>query len=218
MHLHPSCSSSCTSWSFCTHPTSHAGPSPEAGWRCCRRYEAVWAGGILKKFHEWFINLVNMPDPIRIRSGSAGMHWPEAGRMVLAQWLASGPDPFGQNLTQPARTKPDPGWFCTILSQYYPGHLWNNGTESQSGKLVAGQLRPARNRARWFLHTGLRPDAFSQTLTRPSRWDPGRFCTKWSTLSLAKRGSDGCGKSDPACTIRPDSGCTMAVMAVTGRN
>ena len=47
---------------------------------------------------------VNMPDPIRIRSGSAGKHWPEAGRMILAHRLASGPDPFGQNLTQSAKT------------------------------------------------------------------------------------------------------------------
>ena len=38
---------------------------------------------------------VNMTDPIRIRSGSAGKHWPEAGRMILAHRLASGPDPFG---------------------------------------------------------------------------------------------------------------------------
>ena len=59
---------------------------------------------------------VNMPDPIRIRPGSAGKHWPEAGRMTLAHWLASGPDPFGQNLTQSARTKSYPEWFCTILS------------------------------------------------------------------------------------------------------
>ena len=59
---------------------------------------------------------VNMPDPIRIRSGPGGKHWPEAGRMILAHRLASGPDPFGQNLTQSARTKPIPGWFCTVLS------------------------------------------------------------------------------------------------------
>ena len=25
-----------------------------------------------------------MPDPIRIRSGSAGRHWPETGRMILS--------------------------------------------------------------------------------------------------------------------------------------
>ena len=50
------------------------------------------------------INPVNMQDPIRIRSGPAGKHCPEAGRMVLAHQIVSGPDPFGQNLTQSART------------------------------------------------------------------------------------------------------------------
>ena len=57
-----------------------------------------------------------MPDPIRIRSGSAGKQWPEAGLMILAHRLASGPDTLGQNLTQSARTKSDPGWFHTVLS------------------------------------------------------------------------------------------------------
>ena len=58
--------------------------------------------------------LVHMPDPIRIRSGSARKLWTERGPMILAHRLASGPDPFGQNLTQSARTKSDPGWFCAI--------------------------------------------------------------------------------------------------------
>ena len=53
-----------------------------------------------------------MPDPIHIRATSTGKLWTEAGRMILAHWLAFGPDPFGQNLTQSARTKLDPGWFC----------------------------------------------------------------------------------------------------------
>ena len=34
------------------------------------------------------------------------------------------------------------------FAQYYLGRLWKNETESESGKLVAGRLRPARNRAR----------------------------------------------------------------------
>ena len=96
---------------------------------------------------KWFLqsNPVNMPDPIRIRSGSSRKHWP-------CHWLASGPDPFGQNLTQSASTKPDPGWFYTV---WYPGRLWVNGTESESRKLVAGRMRHAKNQARWFLHTSL---------------------------------------------------------------
>ena len=86
-----------------------------------------------------------MPDPIRIRSGSGWKHWPEAGRMIVAHRLASGPDPFGQNLTQSVRTK---NRIPAGFAQYYPGRVWKNETESESGKLVAGRLRPARNRAR----------------------------------------------------------------------
>ena len=36
--------------------------------------------------------------------------------------------------------------------------------------------------------------------------------------SLQKRNWNGCGKSDLAYTIRADSGCTLAVIAITGRN
>ena len=65
--------------------------------------------------------------------------------MTLAHWLASGPDPFGQNLTQ---SRPELNGIRAGFAQYYLGRLWKNGTESESGKLVVGQLRPARNRAR----------------------------------------------------------------------
>ena len=78
-----------------------------------------------------------MMDPIRIGS--------EACRMILAHQLASGPDPFGQTLTQSARTKSDPGWFCTILS----GDVCGRTEPSlKVGKLVADRSRPARNRDR----------------------------------------------------------------------
>ena len=62
---------------------------------------------------------VNMPNPIRIRSGyrPARKRWPEAGPMVLAHRLSSGTDPFGHSLTKPSRTKLYPGLFCTIWSR-----------------------------------------------------------------------------------------------------
>ena len=151
-----------------------------------------------------------------MRSGSAGKHWPEAGRMIFAHRLASGPDPFGQNLTQSTRTKSDPGWFCTILSGT---SVEERNLVSKSGTgsgPVASCQKPGQMILAHQLASG--PDAFDQTLTRPSRSDPGRFCTIWSTPSLEKRSWNGCGKSDPAYTIRPDSGCTQAVMATTGRN
>ena len=109
---------------------------------------------------------INNWDPIRIRFGSAGKRWPEAGRMFLARRLASGPGPFGQSLTQTARTKLDLGWFCTILSGI-------SGTESESGKLAAGRLRPARNRAGWFPFASLLPD--QMRLAKPWPDHPDRI-------------------------------------------
>ena len=88
---------------------------------------------------------------IRIRPGSAGKHWPEVGRMIIAHRLASGPDPSGQNMTQSARTKSDPGWFCTILS----------GTSVEERNRVwkweTGSGPVASSRTRRFLHTNLLP-------------------------------------------------------------
>ena len=116
-----------------------------------------------------------MPDPIRIRSGSGGKPWPEARQMILAHWLSSGSDPFGQNLTQSARTKSDPGWFCTILSgRSVDERNRVQKRETGSGPVAScqkpGPMIPAHQLAS-------RPDAFRQTLTRPSRSDPGRVCT-----------------------------------------
>ena len=117
-----------------------------------------------------------MPDLIRIWSGSGGKHWPEAGRVILAlHTLASGPDPFVQNLTQSARTKPDPGWFCTVLSGSSVDER-NRVQKSETGNSPValcqkpGQMVPAHQLAS-------RLDAFGQTLTMLSRSDPGRFCT-----------------------------------------
>ena len=51
------------------------------------------------KTSHWLASPVSMPDPIRIWSGLAQKPWPEAGQMILAHQLASGPVPSGQNLT-----------------------------------------------------------------------------------------------------------------------
>ena len=59
------------------------------------------------------------------------------------------------------------------FAQYCPGSLWKNGTKSESGKLVAGRLRPARNRARWFLYTSLLPD--QMCLAKPWPGHPDRI-------------------------------------------
>ena len=157
---------------------------------------------------------INMPDPIRIRSGSARKHWPETGRISLAHRLASGPDPFCQNLTQSARIKSYPGWL---------GHLWKNATESEICKLVAGRLRSARNQARWLLHTGLLPDQIR--LARPIiQIGSGSVLHNMIHALFGKWNWIGCRKSDQTViihnynTIWPNSGCTLAVTAITGRN
>ena len=118
---------------------------------------------------------VNMPDPIRIRSGSDCQHWPEVGWMILAHRLASRPEWFGKNLTQSARTKSDLGWFCTILSGTSAEERkrvwkWETGSGPVGSCQKPGQAIPAYQLAS-------RPDASGQTLTRPSRSDPGQFCT-----------------------------------------
>ena len=137
-----------------------------------------------------------MPDQIRIRSGSAGKHWPEADRVILAHRLVSGPDPFGQNLTQSARTKPDPGWFCTVLSwtsvdERNRIQKWETGTGPGASCQKPGQMIPAHRLAS-------RPDAFGQTLTRTSRSDPGRFCTFFGKTELKRTREVRSGIHDPA--------------------
>ena len=155
-----------------------------------------------------------MPDPIRIRSGSAGKQWPEA----VGWFLHTGLLPDRIRLNKTWHNQPELNRTRAGFAQYYPGRLWKNGIESESGKLVADRLRLARNRARWFPYS-LLPDQMrlANTLTRPSRSDPGRFCTMWSVPSL-ENGAETDAGSRIWLILRPDSGCTLATMAITGRN
>ena len=82
---------------------------------------------------------VNMPDLICILSGSGGKYWPEAG-WILPHQLASEPDPLGQNSTQSAKTKSDPGWFCTILS----GSCVDEQNRVQKLKTGSGPVTPCQ--------------------------------------------------------------------------
>ena len=139
--------------------------------------------------------------------------------MILAHRLASGPDLFGPNQTQSARTKSDLAWFCTVWPVPRPfveecNQVWK--WETGSG-LVAFCQNPGPMVLAHRLAS--RPDAFGQNLTRPSRSDPGRFCTVWpipslETTELKRMREVGSG----IYTIRPDFGCTLAVMAITSRN
>ena len=125
---------------------------------------------------------VNMPDLICIWSRLARKHCPEMGQMILAQWLASRQDSFGQNMTQSARSKSHLAWFCTVwseLSVEEHNQVWKRET---GGGLVAfcqklGPIILAHQLA-------LGPDAFGQNLTKPSRSDLGQICTICSRPSL----------------------------------
>ena len=153
---------------------------------------------------------------MRTRSRSAWKHWPEVDQMILAHQLASRPDLFSQNLTQSARTKSDPAWFCKIRSRLFVeehNRVWKWETGS---RLVAFCQKLGLMVLAHRLASGL--DAFGQNLTRLSRSDPGRFCTIWSRPSLENQNRIWWGKLDPAYTIWPDSGCMLATMTITGRN
>ena len=147
-----------------------------------------------------------MPDPIRIRSGSAWKHWPEAGRMTLAHRLAI-------CLAKIWLSQPELNRMRAGFAQCYPGRLWKNGIELESGELVAGLFRPARNRVRWFLHTSLLPDQMRLAKPWPGHQDriPVSSVQYDPCLLWKKKSWNRCRKSDPAYTMRPDSGCTLAV-------
>ena len=130
-----------------------------------------------------------MPDPIRIRSGSAWKHWPEAGRMILAHRLAI-------RLAKTWHKEPELNRIRAGFAQYYPGRLWKNGNELESGELVAGRLCPARNWVRWFLHTGLISD--QMRLAKPWLGHPDRIpvsfvqydpCLLWKKRAETDAGS-----------------------------
>ena len=108
-----------------------------------------------------------------------------------AQWflhtsiLSCSIHPSGQNLTQSAKTESDPGWFCTIIwfrtSVEEQESRTHTHTHTQSQKVGNWQqadcILPEPSLmilAHWLAS---RPDAFGQNLTRPSRLDPGLFCT-----------------------------------------
>ena len=146
-----------------------------------------------------------MPDQIGIRSGSARKRWPETGLMIPAHRLVSGPDPFGQTLTGVSQNQIR----SALVSVYDSGYLWRSGTESQSKKktgsgLVAFCQKPGPMIPAHRLASGR--DVCGQNLTRPSRSDPGRFCTIRSRPSLEKWNRIGCGKSDSTHTILLSSG------------
>ena len=158
---------------------------------------------------------VNMPDLIRIWARSVGKRWPEAGRVILAHCLTSRPNPFGPSLAQSTRTKSAPSWFCivsrTSVEEHNRVRKWETSSRQVASCQKPGLMIPAHQLA-------FRPNDGSQIMARPSRSDVGQFCIAWPMPSVEKQNWKGCGKSDRAYTVRADSGCMLAVMAITSCN
>ena len=155
------------------------------------------------------------PETCRIWFASGPVQLGSIGQNRAGWFLHTGllPDRIrlAKTRTQSARTKSDPGRFCIMLSTMFAEERnlvwkWETGSGPVASCQKPGPVIPAHR-----LASG--PDVLSQT--RPSTSDPGQFCIAWSVSSLKKRSWYGCGKSDLAYTIRPNSGCTLAVMAIT---
>ena len=118
-----------------------------------------------------------------IRPLSKSSHPVRIGWEALAR---SGPDDSctpacfrtGSVWPKPDTVSQDLNQIRACFAQYYPGRLWNNGTESDSGETGSGPVAPCQKPGPVIPAHRLvsRPDVFGQTLTRPSRRDPGRFC------------------------------------------
>ena len=114
-----------------------------------------------------------MLDPIHIQSGSA---------QKRARWFSHAGLLLDHiHLGKTWHSQPEPNWNQFGFAQYDPGCLWKNTTKSESGKLVEGWLCSARNRAQWFLHTGLLLDEMRLTKTWPGHPD-------WIWVSFSQYG------------------------------
>ena len=93
--------------------------------------------------------------------------------MILDHWLSPGPDPFGQNLTQP-----EPNQIWAGFAQCDLGHLLKNAAESESENWwQASCVLPELGPVILAHQLAFEPDVFGQRLTRSSRSDLGLFCT-----------------------------------------
>ena len=102
-----------------------------------------------------------------------------------------------------ASSRPDDS--CT-LACFWTRCIWPNNNKKRPSRSDAGQLASG-------------PDAFGPNLTGPSRLDLGQFCTIWSGPSFEEWNQIRYWKSDLAYNmIWPNSGCMLAIIAMTGHN
>ena len=138
----------------------------------------------------WHLLTVNMTDPVYIWSGSCSRNLLRSvGQLILAQQLASRPDPSGQNLTRSSRTKLGPGWFCTIWSR--PSlEEWN---QFRCAKQVAGQLQSARTGPNDSCTAACFRARFIWVRSSRTKLDLGQFLTIWpgeKSELIEKRGKN----------------------------
>ena len=135
----------------------------------------------INMFDAWFGTRfpANIPDMIYIQSRSAQTHW--------SVWPK--PDTVSQNQTGSR----------LVLHNMIRAIC----AKTEPSLKVGNWLRSARNRARWFLHTGLLPDQMRLAKTWPGHPDRIRVgFVHYDPSLLYKNGTESiCRKSDPAYTI-----------------
>ena len=117
-------------------------------------------------------------------------------------------------------SRPEPSRIRACFAQYYPGRLWKNATESESGKLVpAGcvlsESWPDDSWTPACFQTGCiwpKPDKAIQIGSGPVLHNMIQAFFGQTELNLMRE------VGFCIYTIRPDTVCTLAVTAITGRN
>ena len=152
---------------FITAPPSLHGSG--ASWRTCFLHADSQTR---HQYHQ--ASSANTPDPIRIRSGLAGKPWQKRAGWFLHIGLL--PDRIC--LAKTWHDQPELNRIRAGFAQYYPILSWKEQNrvwewETGSGPVAScqkpGPMIPAHQLAS-------RKDEFGQTMTRPSRSDPSRFC------------------------------------------
>ena len=151
-------------------------------------------------------NPVNMPDPICIWSdqlcntGQKQARWFLQTSLLLDQIC----------LAKTWYSQSEPNQIQAGFAQYHLGNLWKNATESERGKLVAGQLF-CQIWAWWFLYIGLLPDQIHLAKTwQAIQIRSGLVLNDMIQAFFGKKEKT---KSDVGSQIHLKSGCTLAEMA-----